>query len=83
MDMTGSFPDSLIGCWYWIGVVDYYSGYLWSFFTNTKLQLPKEMEEFFKKMTSLGTPVKYLSCDSALEHLSRLQKSYEKDKVVF
>ena len=44
VDMTGPFPDILIRNRYWIGVVDYYSCYLWSFFTQTKLQMPKKME---------------------------------------
>ena len=67
MDTTGPFSESLIGNRYWIGVVDDYSCYLWSFFTK-KSQLPKYMEDFFEEMTLHGTPVKYLRCDNALEH---------------
>ena len=36
VDMTGPFPESLIDNRYWIGVVDNYSHYSWSFFTKTK-----------------------------------------------
>ena len=50
VDTTGTFPESLIGNWYWIGVVHHCSRYSWSFFMNTKLQLTKKMEELFKEM---------------------------------
>ena len=63
VDTTGPFPETLIVNRYWIGVVEDYSRYSWSFFTKTKSQLPKKMEDFFEKMTSQGTPVKYLCCD--------------------
>ena len=71
---TGPFLESLIGIWYWIGVGDDYSRYSWSFFTKTKYRLPKKMEYFFEKMTSRGTPGKYLRCDNAVEHQSKLQR---------
>ena len=58
VDMAGPFTDILIGNRYWIGVVDDYSRFSWSLFTKTKSQLPKKIEEFFKNMTSHGTPVK-------------------------
>ena len=51
VDTTGLFRDILIGNQYWIGVVDNYSRYSWILFTKTKYQLPKNMEEFFEKMT--------------------------------
>ena len=68
VDNTGPFLESLIGNWYWIGVVDDYSRYSWGFFMKTKAQLPKNMEELFQNMTSLETPVKYLNCNNAGEH---------------
>ena len=40
------------------------------------------MEYFFKKMTSVGTPVKYLCFENAVEHQSKLQKACKKEKVV-
>ena len=64
VDTTGPFPESLIGNWYCIGVVNDYSRYSLSFFTKTKLQLPKKMEDFFKNMTLCGTTVKYLCCEN-------------------
>ena len=57
-DRTGTFTESLIGNWYWIGLVDNYSCYSWSLFMNTKSQLTKKTEEFFENMTSGGTLVK-------------------------
>ena len=81
MDTTGPLPESLIGNWYWIGVVDNYRRHPWSFFTKTKSQLPKNMEDFFEKTTSRGTPVEYLRCDTAGEHQSKLQRACEKEKV--
>ena len=39
------------------------------------------MEEFFEKMTSRGTPVKYPRCDNAGEHQSKLQRVCEKENV--
>ena len=68
MDTTGPFLEILIGNRYWIGVVDNYSRYSWIFFTETKPQLPKNTEEFFEKMTSCGTPVKYLCYENKGEH---------------
>ena len=46
VDTTGPFPEIIIGGRYWIGVVYYYIGYSWRFFTKTKSQLPNKMEEF-------------------------------------
>ena len=60
--------ENLIGKQYWIGVVDDNSRSSWSFFTKTKSQLPKNMEEFFEKMMPHGIPVKYIRCDIAGEH---------------
>ena len=34
LETTGTFLDSVIGNRYWIGVVDNYSRYSWSFFTE-------------------------------------------------
>ena len=78
VDTTGPSPQSLIGNWCWISVVDNYSRYSWSFFTKTKSQLPKNTEEFFEKMTSRGTPVTYLHCKNAGEHQSKLQRACKK-----
>ena len=47
-DMTGPFPESLIDNRYWIGVVDDYRNYSWSF-TKTNGQLPQKTEELFQK----------------------------------
>ena len=65
MDTTGPFTESLIENLYWIGVVDDYSRYSWSFITKTKSRLLKNMEEFLKKITSRGTAVKYIRCDNS------------------
>ena len=46
VNTTGPFPDSLVGIWYWFGVEDNYNCYSWSFFTNTKSQLPKICKSF-------------------------------------
>ena len=80
VDTTGPFPEILIGNWYCIGVVNDYSRYSLSFFTKTKLQLKKKMEDLFKNMTSRGTPLKYLCCDNTEEHQSKFQKACEKEK---
>ena len=79
VDTTGPFPESLIGNWCWIGIVDYYSHYLWGLFANNKLQLTNKMKEFFKNMTPQGTPDKYLLCDNTGEHQSKLQKVCKKE----
>ena len=62
--LTGTLQvcESLIGNRYWIGVVDNYICYLWSFFTIKKSQLPNKMDDTFEKMTPSGTPVKYIHC---------------------
>ena len=78
---TGPFPEILIGDRYQVGVVDDYSRYYWSFFMNTKSQLPNKKEELFEKVTSHGTPVKYLRCDNSDEHQSKFQKVGEKEKI--
>ena len=81
VETTRPFPEILIGNWYCIIVVDNCSRYYCSFFTKTKSQLPKKMEDFFEKMISCGTPVKYLPCDNAGEHQPKLQNCFEKEKV--
>ena len=81
VDMTGPFLNILIGDWYWISVVDNYSRYSWSLFTKTKSQLPKKMEKCIEKMTSCGTPAKYLCIDKAGEHQSKLQRASKKENV--
>ena len=39
------------------------------------------MEDFFKNMMSCGNLVKYLRCDNAGEHKSKLQRACEKETV--
>ena len=48
VEMTGTITESLISDRYWIVVIDYYIRYSWRFFTKTKSQLPKKVEEFKK-----------------------------------
>ena len=40
------------------------------------------MEEFFDNMTSRGMPVKYLCCNNAREHQSRLNRACKKEKLL-
>ena len=54
VDTNGPFPESLIGNHYCITIMEYYSRYSWSFFTMTKSQLLKKMEEFFEKWHHAG-----------------------------
>ena len=44
-------------------------------------ELPKNTEQFFENMTSRGTPVKYLCCDKAGKHQSKLKREFKKEKV--
>ena len=44
VETIAPFPESLVGDWYWIGIVDNYNHYSWSFSTKSKPQLPKKME---------------------------------------
>ena len=81
MVTTGPFPDNLIVNCYWIGLAGNYIRYSTGLYTKTKSQLPKKMEDLFLKMTSRGTPVKYLRCDNAGEHQSKLQKACENKKL--
>ena len=78
VDMTGPFPERLIGNWYWISIVEDCSCYSWIFFTKTKSQLPKKMEYLFENMTSRGTSFKYLHFDNPWEHQPKLQKVCKK-----
>ena len=78
VDTTGPFSEIFIWNRYWIGILDNYSHYSWSFSTKTKLQLPKKMEEFLENMTSQVTTDKYPSCDNAGEHKSILQQACKK-----
>ena len=72
LDTDGPFPESFIWNRYWIGMVENCSSYSGSFFIQTKSQLPNKIEEFFKKITSGGTPIKYLRCVNAGERQSKL-----------
>ena len=47
VDTTGPFPEILIGNQYWIGVLDNYSCYSWSFFTKKKASNDKKEGRFF------------------------------------
>ena len=78
VDTTGPFPESLIGIWYYIGVVDYYRRYSWNFFTKMESRLPKNIEDCFEKMTSRETSVQYLLYNNAGENQSKLQRVCEK-----
>ena len=82
VDTTGPFPGSFIGNRYWIGVLDDHIRYSCIFFTKTRSQLTKNMEEFLEKMTPRGTLVKYLCCKKSMEHQSKLHSAFEKEKVV-
>ena len=68
MYTTGPFLERLFGDHYLIGVVNEYIHYYWILFTKMKSKLPKIMEEFFEKVISRGTSVKYLRCDNSKEH---------------
>ena len=81
MDTTDPFPEVFIGNRYWIGVVDNYSCYSWSFFTKTKSQL-KNMESFFSDMMPCGTPVKYPRYDNAGEQKSKFHGACKKKGCV-
>ena len=48
VDATGKSPEILIKNHYWIDLVENYSRYSWSFFTETKSQLLNKMVEFLK-----------------------------------
>ena len=50
------------------------------FIYENKISTFKNMEEFFEKMTSHGTLVKYLCCHNAGEHQSKLQRACKKQK---
>ena len=48
VETTGPFPEILIGNSYWIGVVDDYSRYSWSFFTE-KINFQKIWKSFLRR----------------------------------
>ena len=73
---TGPCIDIFIGNRYWISIVNDYRIYSCGLFTKTNYQLPKNMADFFEKMTSRGNPVKYIRCNNAGEHQSKLQRAY-------
>ena len=50
------------------------------FLHKDQVTTDKKMEEFFEKMTSRGTPVKYLLCNNTGEHQLKLQRACEKRK---
>ena len=49
VETTDPFLESLTENRYWIGVSEDYRRYSWSFFTKTKSQLPKNMEDFLRR----------------------------------
>ena len=49
VETAGPFSKRLVGNWYWIGVVEYYSHYSWSLFTKTKSQLLKKWNIYSKR----------------------------------
>ena len=54
VDMTGPLPKSLVGKRYWIGVVDDYNRYSWSFFTKKSLNLKKRWKMFLRRCRHVG-----------------------------
>ena len=53
----------------------------WSKFKQSKLEMPKIVDEHVEFLRGYGHTVKYVRCDNAGEHQTKLQKVYEKNGI--
>ena len=78
VDTSGPYPETESGNKYWVCLVDDKTRKSWSKFRNTKSDLAKIVEEHVEFLKGMGHTVKYLRCDNAGEHRTKLQKVCEK-----
>ena len=53
----------------------------WSKFKQLKAEMPKIVDEHVEFLRGFGHTVKYIHCDNAREHQSKLMKACEKNGI--
>ena len=81
VDTSGPYPESLSGNRYWIQIVDDFSRKGWSKFRKSKVDLPKVVDEHITYLRTCNHIVKYIRCDNAGEHQSKLRSVCDKHGV--
>ena len=69
IDTSGPFPRSLGSNKYVRGIVDDYSGYMFTDFGKGKDGMLEYVEKIIKQLKGRGTPCSYIRCDNAGEHV--------------
>ena len=81
VDTSGPYPETVNGSKYWICVVDDMTRKSWSKFKQSKAEMPKIVDEHVEFLRGYGYTVKYVSCDNAGKHQTKLQKVCEKNDI--
>ena len=81
VDTSGAYPETPAGKKYLVCVVDDKTRKSWSEFRRTKSEIVKIMEKKIEELKNMGHTVKYLRCDNAGEHQSKMAEMCKKYSV--
>ena len=81
VDTSGPYPETSAGNKYWICVVDDKTRKSWSEFRRTKSEIVKIVEKKIEDLKNMGHTVKYLRCDNAGEHQSKMTEMCKKYNI--
>ena len=81
IDTTGPFPESRAGNKYFHCAVDDHTDYAWVYFTPRKSTLPTFIEDLLTLMTGREITIKYIRCDNAGEHMTKLREICNKNGI--
>ena len=82
IDTTGPYPKSRGGMKYWMCAVDDFTDKTWTHFATSKNQMMTFVRDLITMMKGLDLKVKYIRCDNAGEHQSKLQNFCKEQGIV-
>ena len=74
IDTTGPYPASRGGMRYWMCAVDDLTDMTWTYFATSKSKMTEFVSELVTIIKGQGNKVKYIRCDNAGEHQTKLKE---------
>ena len=74
LDISGPYPNSLLGNRYWLKIVDDHSRFSWDAFIPTKDSLAMPLQTLLLKNKNSDKPCKFLRCDNAGENTKHVRE---------
>ena len=81
IDTTGPYPKSRGGMKYWMCAVDDYSDKSWTYFAPSKNHMITFVKDLVTTIQGLDLKVKFIRCDNAGEHQSKLQQFCKEEGI--